>query len=123
MGETPIPGPEVVEGLLRATRPDAFLPNLAASLASLGKRLAELDRHDEASKASGEALEILWPIFQKYPQRFAQWTGMMLSDNVKRLRGAEPSALLAERISQFQALVDAESDSPPPETDDESQGD
>ena len=56
---------------LAEARPDAFLPDLATSLAVHGNCLAALERHSEAMQATAEAIRLLAPPFAQVPAAFA----------------------------------------------------
>ena len=52
--------------------PDAYLPDLAASLNNLGNIQSDLGDKEAALKSALEAFECYWPFFEKYPQAFIQ---------------------------------------------------
>jgi len=53
---------------LAQDRPDAFLPELAGSISVTWDVLTALDRQTEAAPAAHEALEILAPFVERYPE-------------------------------------------------------
>ena len=89
---------------LAAERPDAFLPELARSVGSYGKALAALDRAEDARQAADEALDLLWPFFERLPAAHSDLMKELLKDCFTRLKGPPPPALL-ERLQRFQALT------------------
>ena len=93
-----------IRRFLAASRPDAFLPDLARSLNNLGNRLIEVGREEEARTVSAEALDLLWPFFERYPVRFTQLAEMMLRDDFALFRG-EPPAKLLERLRSFTIVM------------------
>lgn len=60
---------------LAEARPDAFIPDLAMSLANLVYHLTALDRYEEAVSLSTEAITIIAPFYQRYPEAFADLSG------------------------------------------------
>ena len=102
---------------LAGTRPDAFLPDLAASLNNIGGDLSDLGRREEALAASQEAVDIRRRLAETQPDAFLPGlatslnnTGAMLSnlgrreealaasqeavDIRRRLAGTRPGAFL-----------------------------
>jgi tetratricopeptide (TPR) repeat protein len=86
---------------LAAQHPDAFLPDLAMSLANLGNRLSEMGRRAEALQATREAVEIFRRLAQTYPQAFLSF----LADSLHNL-GADLFSL-RQREEAVQALREA----------------
>jgi tetratricopeptide (TPR) repeat protein len=58
---------------LARSRPDAVIPDLAASLNNLANRLNSLGRREEALKTAGEAVRALAPFFLRHPAAFGSW--------------------------------------------------
>jgi hypothetical protein len=92
---------------LAQRNPDAFRPNFAMSLNNLGAMLRELGRREEALATVGEAIDNLWPFFDRLPLAFAQKTVIMLRqilalhESLKRPLSPE----LQERIATFERLT------------------
>jgi tetratricopeptide (TPR) repeat protein len=84
---------------LAQTRPDAFLPDLAGSISVMSDVLAALDRHGEAAQAAIQALEILAPYVERYPQTYRD-LARTIEDDILRCSeaaGQQPdNALLAQ---------------------------
>lgn len=57
---------------LAATRPDAFLPDLAMSLNNLGNRQSELGQREAALLSSREAVRLYLGFSRAFPERFLQ---------------------------------------------------
>ena len=91
---------------LSASRPEAFLPDLAMSLTTLGMMQSELGQHPAALASTQEALDALWPFFLRLPAAHERLTAIVFS-NLRRYLAAlnrEPSAALLERIARFDVL-------------------
>jgi hypothetical protein len=92
---------------LAATRPDAFLPDLATSLNNLATFLSNLGQREAALAAAQEAVAILSPFFLALPSAFAQWMATMVGNYLKYAEQSqrEPDAALLVPISEkFEAL-------------------
>ena len=85
--------------VLAQRNPDAFQPNLAASLNNLGNMLSELGKHEEALKASQEAVEIRRVLTQRNPDAFQPDLAGSLNNLSSRLRalGRREEALKASQ--------------------------
>ena len=84
---------------LAADRPDAFLPDLAASLNNLGNRLSELGRREDALAVTREAVEICRRLAADRPDAFLPDLAMSLNNLGKYLSelGRHEDALAAAR--------------------------
>ena len=84
---------------LAADRPDAFLPNLAASLNNLGSRLTDLGRREDALAAAREAVEIYRFLAADRPDAFRPDLASSLHNLGGRLSdlGQREDALAAAR--------------------------
>jgi hypothetical protein len=72
---------------LAQSRPDAFLPDLARSLGVHSGALAALDRHAEAARAAVDALRMLLPYVQRYPETYGALARAIIAD-IKRYSDA-----------------------------------
>ena len=70
---------------MAAERPDAFRPNLAASLNNLSNRLAELGRREEALDAIGESADLYRRLAAERPDAFRPDLAMSLNNLSNRL--------------------------------------
>jgi tetratricopeptide (TPR) repeat protein len=61
-------------------RPDAFLADLATSLGAHSRALAALDCHKEAAQAATDALRMLLPSVQHYPQTYERVARTIIAD-------------------------------------------
>ena len=87
---------------LAAARPDDFLPDLARSVSALSDAFAAVDRHEEAAQAATEALDILVPFVERYPQAFGQ-LGRAIASSARKhtdAAGLQPDAALLQRVAQ-----------------------
>lgn len=92
---------------LSESHPDAFLPDLAGSVSVHGDVLEALGRTAEAKEAAFKAFDILWPFFERYPARWANWVGCMIRDCLERLDDDDPPPTeFFERIALFRAALD-----------------
>jgi hypothetical protein len=87
---------------LAQTRPDAFLPDLARSISVMSKVLAALERHVEAAQAAHQALEILAPFVERYPEAYGQLVRTIGADVLRYSEAAEqpPNMALLERVAR-----------------------
>jgi tetratricopeptide (TPR) repeat protein len=87
---------------LAQTRPDAFLPDLATSISVMSDALAALDRHDDAAKAATQALEVLAPFVERYPQTYNGLARAIGADVLKysEAAGQMPDAILLARVAK-----------------------
>jgi hypothetical protein len=87
---------------LAASRPDAFLPDLARSVSATSDILAALNRPMEAAQAAHQALEILAPFVERYPATFGDLAryvaGQVLRYN--EAAGQPPDETLLERVAR-----------------------
>ena len=76
---------------------------------NLGARLSELGRREEALAAVEEALDSLWPSFERIPAAFARNTGIMLHQAQALHESLQRplSSTLQERIAAFTRLMRA----------------
>ena len=58
---------------MATVRPDAFVPDLAASLNNVANMLSDLGRREKALAAAEEAVKALAPSFQAAPYAFDRW--------------------------------------------------
>ena len=63
---------------LAAQQPDAFLPDLARSLAVYGVILRGLGRHAEAAAAFAEGLRVIHPFVRASPAAFGELANALL---------------------------------------------
>ena len=98
---------------LAALRPDAFRPDLARSLAVLGNCLEAMGSLDQAIARDREAVAMLLPYLQRWPDSYAGLMRAICTGYLRRCEaaGVEPDAeLLAPVVDAFQRLrgVDTE---------------
>jgi tetratricopeptide (TPR) repeat protein len=87
---------------LAQTRPDAFLPDLATSISVMSDILAALDRYGEAAQAATQALEILAPFVERYPQTY-RGLARTIGDDILRYSeaaGQPPGNALLARVAR-----------------------
>jgi tetratricopeptide (TPR) repeat protein/nucleoside phosphorylase len=92
---------------LAQRNPGAFLPEFAMSLNNLGAMLYGVNLNQEALEVVGEALDILWPFFERLPHAFAQAMARvlgLLKAVHERLQYPLPS-LLRDRLTTFERLT------------------
>ncbi|MCA9631942.1 MAG: hypothetical protein KC766_30020, partial [Myxococcales bacterium] len=90
---------------LASSRPDAFEPDLANAMDSSGDVLAALGRAAEARAAADEALDLLWPHFERLPAAHTELMQKLLTDRFDRLAGEPPSPTLLARQQAFDRLT------------------
>ena len=78
---------------LAAERLDAFRPDLAMSLNSLGAMLSDLGRREDALAAAQEAVTTLAPFFLGLPQSYAQWMSVVAGQYLERCEAAGSSLM------------------------------
>jgi tetratricopeptide (TPR) repeat protein len=83
---------------LAAARPDAFLPDLAMSLAMLGSCQTGLGAYLEAASSFHEGLSLLTPMFERLPRAFANLVATMTNDYAEAAQQA--GALRDEQLLQ-----------------------
>ncbi|MBF0176860.1 MAG: tetratricopeptide repeat protein, partial [Magnetococcales bacterium] len=96
---------------LSASRPAAFLPDLASSLNNQSSWLSDLGRREEAVKAAEEAVLTLWPYFKRWPEAFGGKMQMMRRKYGEYLRevGRGPEAKIVSILQEIdQALAEWE---------------
>jgi tetratricopeptide (TPR) repeat protein len=98
---------------LAETRPDAFLPDLATSISVMSDALAALGRHREAAQAATQALEILAPFVERYPQAYKDLAREIAADVLRysEVAGQLPDNTLLARVAR--ALGDEAVDEDP----------
>ena len=87
---------------LAQAEPDAMLPPLAASLGAMSDVLVALSRPAEAAQAASEALTLLVPFVERYPDVFGE-TARAVRDSLRRASaaaGQEPDATLLARAAR-----------------------
>jgi len=86
---------------LAQANPQAFLPDLARSLGTLGTVLRGLERHAEAAEAFAEGLRSSLPAFRALPQAFGDLAGALLQDYLRACQeaGREPDAALVKKVA------------------------
>ena len=86
---------------LAKDRPDAFLPDLATSISVMSDVLAAMERHAEAAAAAQEALSVLAPFVERYPENYGGLARTIGSDVLKysKAAGIEPDAVLLKRVT------------------------
>jgi tetratricopeptide (TPR) repeat protein len=84
---------------LAETRPDAFLPYLARSIIVHSDALAALD---QAAQAAAEALRILFPFVERYPETFGELARKVMADiqRYSDAAGQAPDQALLARAAQ-----------------------
>jgi tetratricopeptide (TPR) repeat protein len=96
---------------LAAARPEAFLPDLAASLNNLGNQLSELGRREDALAAAEAAVSIRRRLAAARPEAFLPNLAMSLNNLGNRLSelGRREDALAAaeEAAEQYRRLAAA----------------
>jgi hypothetical protein len=88
---------------LAQSRPDALLPDLARSISVHSDVLAALDRHEEAARAAVDALRMLLPFVQRYPETYGALARTVVAD-IKRYSdaaGQVPDQSLLEQAAQL----------------------
>ncbi len=77
------------------------------SLNNLGAMLSHLGRREEALPFVLEALDSVWPYFERVPQAFARDTGVMLRQALELhdALGRDPTPALGERATAFAHLL------------------
>lgn len=92
---------------LAAARPDAFRPDLARSVSVLSAMLAGLDRLGDAAQAAGEALALLAPFLERYPDSFGPLGRVIRQDvlDYSKAAGLEPDRALLERVDRALAVA------------------
>jgi tetratricopeptide (TPR) repeat protein len=76
---------------LAASRPAAFLPDLAMSLNNLGNRLSDLGRREEALPLYHEGLRILMPFFEREPRAFEERIRLVLGNYLRQAQETHSS--------------------------------
>jgi tetratricopeptide (TPR) repeat protein len=96
---------------LAQQHPDAFLPDLAMSLANLGLWLSEMGRREEALEATQEAVDLYRRLAQQHPDAFLPDLARSLGAYGVVLRGlgrsAEAAAAFAEGLRAILPFVRA----------------
>ena len=94
---------------LAATRPDAFLPDLAMSLNNQSNRLSELGRREEALAAIEEAVTSYRQLAATRPDAFLPDLAMSLNNQSNRLselgRREEALAAIEEAVTSYRQLA------------------
>ena len=87
---------------LAKDRPDAFLPDLATSISVMSDVLAAMERPADAAAAAQDALSMLAPFVERYPQNFGQLARTIGSDVLKYCgaAGIEPDTALLQRVAK-----------------------
>ena len=100
--------------MLASDRPDAFLPDLAASLNNLGCMLGGLGRRQEARAAAAEAVSVYRMLSSACPDVFLSYLAGSLNNLGTQLsvlgRRAEALAAAAEAVSAYRSLSSARPD-------------
>jgi hypothetical protein len=73
---------------LAETRPDAFLPDLAMSLGAMSRALGALGHQAEAAQTANQALELLAPFVELYPERFGPLAHAIETDELRYTKTA-----------------------------------
>ena len=93
-----------------AAQPDAFLPDLGASLNNLGYRLSDVGRREEVLAASQEAVDILRRLVAARPDAFLSDLAISLGILSQVLAGLQRASDAAgEGLELLAALVEAQS--------------
>ncbi len=87
---------------LAAIHPDAFLPNLAMSLDTLGQILGHEGQFKEAAASFETALSAIVPFFEQTPQAFRELVENMIGDYAWACRsaGVKENASVVERMRE-----------------------
>ncbi|MFT3769331.1 MAG: tetratricopeptide repeat protein [Minicystis sp.] len=91
---------------LAEPHPDTYLPDLARSLGNLALRLHELNRVREALPVAEEALDLLWPYFERSPEAHGDLTGSLLSTTANLLKALNwpPDKRWTQRMNYYLAV-------------------
>ena len=87
---------------LAQLQPDTFLPGVAKNIIVMSSVLAGLDRHEEAAQAATQALAILAPFVERYPQTY-QDMARTIAANILRYSdaaGLQPDNALLTRLAK-----------------------
>jgi hypothetical protein len=87
---------------LATENPDVFRPDLAMSLHNLSVELSNGDR-EAALEPVQEALELIWPLFLRYPRSHAKLTGTILWQilALHKALGRDPPSAFVDREASF----------------------
>ena len=87
---------------------DAFLPDLATSVSVMSDAFAALDRNEEAAKAAVEALQLLAPSVERYPDHYGGLARTIGADIIRysEAAGMEPDLALLERVARALTIVE-----------------
>ena len=104
---------------MSATRPDAFLPDLASSLNNLGNTLSELGRRESALEPLRESARYYLGFARSYPEAFVNNLMIVLRNLVENLQAtganAESETVLVEAVQFLQSLQGNDSSPAPPQ--------
>lgn len=89
---------------LAAAHPDAFLTDFARGLTVHGSVLGAMGRYSEAGDAFDEALDSIWPYFERLPDAFAQLTQALLQLRQATLGDQAPENL-ANRLTRYHEIL------------------
>ena len=95
---------------LAELRPDAFLPDLARSLGTLGQTLATAERHAEAAAAAREGLAAIEPLAARHLDAFGGLARALGRDHLEACEraGIEPDTELLGRVARALGAGDAD---------------
>jgi hypothetical protein len=97
---------EVYRGLAK-DRPDAFLPDLARSLGTLGTCFRAANRRDDALRAFADGVRTLKPAFLAHTEAFAPLMGALARDYIMlstEVGEAPDMELLAPILARFEEM-------------------
>ena len=86
--------------------PDAFLPNLVASLNNLGNRLSALGRREEALDATREAVHFYLTVTRRVPARYLGECRIAARNLVRRLEENERDWRTDPLFAEATALIE-----------------
>ncbi len=91
---------------LAEAHPEAFLPDLTTSLANTALTLHELGRMAEALPFAEEALDLLWPVYERSPEAHGDLAGFVLGTmaNLLKALGQPPDKRWTQRMTRYLAL-------------------
>ncbi len=89
---------------LAAVRPEVYEPEQAVSLATIARIHEVAGDRERAQDYGRNALDTIWPHFEQSPARWAQKTGMILTDHLQRTSGQTEPGMMA-RAMAFSGLM------------------
>ena len=91
---------------LVASHPEAFVPDLAGSLSNLALTLHGSGRFAEALSHAEDALDLLWPVYERFPDAHGDLAGYVLHTMATLLKalGQPPDKRMNQRMARYLAL-------------------